>query len=60
MGKYRTYKWSTYWWPNDYWYVIEKKNIFGWFKWHEFETKSSFNDAVSQLKNSGNIVISKY
>lgn len=60
MAIYRTYKESTYWYPDDWWYVIQKKNFFGWFDYLTFGSKSSFNDAVKQLQQSGNIVISKY
>ena len=60
MAIYRTYKESTYWKPDDWWYVIQKKNFFGWFDYLTFSSKSSFNDAVKQLQQSGNIVISKY
>jgi len=60
MATYRTYKQSTYWYPDSWWYVIQKKTIFGWFEYATFSYESSFNDAVKQLKNNGNTVISKY
>lgn len=60
MATYRTYKKSTFWEPDDWWWVIEKKTLFGWFESLTFSRKSSFEDAVKQLQQSGNIVISRY
>lgn len=60
MSTYRTYKQSTYWYPDDWTHIIEKKTCGIWIRWASFGYQSSFDEAVEQLKSNGHVVISRY
>lgn len=60
MATFRVYMQYNYWYPDNCWYVIEKKTIFGWNEWATFWKWKNFKKARKQLKGNGHIVIEKY